>query len=51
MSESAIVTCSTCGTPGRVIFDDDGEIEQAFFVCKCPRPSVDEANKANEEAS
>lgn len=44
MEERAIVQCSTCGTPGAVVFKDD-KIVNAFFPCKCPRPSVEEANK------
>jgi hypothetical protein len=44
MEERAIVQCSNCGTPGAVIFKD-GKIKNAFFPCKCPRPSIEEANK------
>jgi hypothetical protein len=42
--ERAIVQCSTCGTSGAVVFED-GKIKNAFFPCKCPRPSVETANK------
>jgi hypothetical protein len=42
--ERAIVQCSNCGTPGAVVFDGD-RIKNAFFPCKCPRPTVENANK------
>lgn len=45
---TAYCNCATCGIPGRVDFDDDGKIKAAYFVCKCPRPSVEEANKVAE---
>jgi hypothetical protein len=44
MEERAIVQCSNCNTPGAVVFEN-GEIKKAFFPCKCPRPSVKDANK------
>jgi hypothetical protein len=42
--ERAIVECSSCGTPGAVVFED-GKIKKAFFPCKCARQSIEEANK------
>jgi hypothetical protein len=48
VEERAIVQCANCGTPGAVVFDGD-TIVKAFFPCKCPRPTVDEANRANKE--
>lgn len=42
---TCIVVCTTCGTPGRVDFDEEGKIVKAFFVCKCPRSTVEEANQ------
>lgn len=45
MESSAIVLCDNCGTPGRVVFDDDGKLKAAYFVCKCPRPTVHEVNE------
>jgi hypothetical protein len=50
MEERAIVQCLSCGTPGSVVFEN-GEITKAFFPCKCPRPTVDEANRANKEVT
>lgn len=50
MEERAIVQCANCGTPGAVIFDGD-KITKAFFPCKCERPTVDEANRANKEVT
>jgi hypothetical protein len=33
-----IVTCGSCGGPGKVIIDTDiDEIVGRFFSCKCPR--------------
>lgn len=36
----AIVLCATCNLPGRVVFGDDGEIKEQYFVCRCPRDPV-----------
>lgn len=44
-----IVLCATCNTPGSVVFDEKGDIENAFFVCKCPRPSIEEVNEKEED--
>jgi len=46
MTSSATVLCSDCNLPGRVIFDSNGKIKEAFFVCKCPRTPVEETNAA-----
>lgn len=36
--------------PGRVLFEEGtNTITAAFFVCKCPRPSVEEANQTIED--
>jgi hypothetical protein len=43
--ERVIVKCATCGMPGNVVFEN-GKIKDAFFVCKCPRPAVEEANSS-----
>lgn len=50
MEDRAIVQCTTCGTPGTVIFEN-GIIKNAFFLCKCPRPSVEEANREGSRES
>ncbi len=42
MAETAIVLCVHCGTPMRVDFGTDGEIDKVFAVCKCPREPVAE---------
>lgn len=44
MTTSTIVLCSICGTPARVVFDENGKIKVAYFVCKCPRPAVEKIN-------
>jgi hypothetical protein len=44
MTTSMTVLCVSCNIPGRVTVDSDGKIKSAFFVCKCPRPSLKEAN-------
>jgi hypothetical protein len=38
--ESMIVVCSSCGGPGKVVWDTEAEmIVDSIFVCKCPRSS------------
>jgi len=49
--KSAIVNCLSCGVPGQVVFTNEGKIHNELFPCKCPRPSIEEANstlKTNE---
>jgi hypothetical protein len=39
--ESMIVTCGSCGGPGKVVIDTDADdIVERYFVCKCPRPDL-----------
>lgn len=40
-TESMIVLCAMCGTPGKAVIDTDkDEIVERYFVCKCPRPPL-----------
>ena len=48
MGESAIAICKACGMPMRVMFDDDGNIEKVFAVCKCDRESSDDSVETHE---
>lgn len=33
----------------RVVFDEHGKIKRVLAVCKCPRPTVEEANAEHTE--
>lgn len=46
--DSCIVKCVYCGIPGRVVFEGN-IIKASYFTCKCPRPTVEEANTAITE--
>lgn len=48
--QTAHVRCADCGTPGVVTFKGD-LIIKAFFVCKCPRPTIEKANAEAKKRS
>lgn len=42
---AAIVECTNCGTAGFITFGAEG-ITAIVIPCKCPRPTIDQANAA-----